>query len=266
MSVILQNGFAGIEYPLNHPRIGWRSVGGDVIAGNAAAGFPAANAIDPRTALGWKPTAATGWLGIDAGASVPASYCGIAGHDLGSKNANVRVQRWTGAAWVDVIGVTEADDDSALLFLFAPVDASQFRLQIDSADAAPRIGHIRFGMVTEIPRLAGYGGTVPISESRRYEYDTLRANNGAFLGRSIVSTSLQFQIGVQHVSEDWRRAEWAAFRDYANTGGATFFVADRPLSYPEDVAYAWSNDALTAERNIPNRRAAIDFVLNCEAL
>ena len=266
MSVILQPGFVGLEYPLDHPRVGWRSVGSTAIAGDAAAGFPAANALDPRTALGWRPDDATGWIGVDAGASVPASYCGIAGHDLGSRNATVRVQRWTGSEWADVIGATEIEDNSALLFLFAPVDATQFRLLIDSADAAPRIGHIRFGLVTEIPRLAGYGGTVPISESRRYEYDTLRANNGAFLGRSIVSTSLQFQIGVQHVSEDWRRTEWAALRDHANTGGATFFIADRPIKYPDDVAYAWSNSALTAERNIPNKRVSIDFVLNCEAL
>ena len=266
MSVILQPGFIGVEYGLNHPRIGWRSVGGAAISGSAAAGFPAANALDPRTALGWKPTAATGWVGVNAGASVPASYCGIAGHDLGSKNATVRVQRWTGSAWVDAIGATEVEDDSALLFLFAPIDASQFRLLIDSAAAAPRIGHIRFGLATEIPQLAGYGGTVPISESRRYEYDTLRSNGGAFMGRSVISTSLRFQIGVQHTSEAWRAAEWVPLRQHANIGDATFFVADKPLSYPEDVAYAWSNDALSAGRGIPNKRASIDFVLNCEAL
>lgn len=266
MSAILQNGFSGIEYPLNHPRIGWRSVGGTVTTSGSAAGYPAANALDPRTALGWKPDAATGIIGIDAGASVPASYCGVAGHDLGSKNATVRLQRLSGATWVNIFGSTDIADDSALLFLFAPVDAAQFRLRIDSADAAPRIGHIRFGQVTEIPRLAGYGGTVPISESRQFQYDTLQSNGGAFLGRSIVATSLQFQVSVQHTSETWRKTEWRALQSHANTGGATFFVADRPSTDPEDVAYAWSNEALSAGRGISNRPVAIDFVLNCEAL
>jgi hypothetical protein len=266
MTVIIQPGFTGVSQPLDHPRIGWRFATGAAISGGDAAGYPASNALDVRTALGWRPDAATGHVGVNIGAITPANYCGVAGHTLGSSGAVVRVQRWDGAAWVNVVGNTQIDTDDALMFLFSPIDSSQFRLLIESASAVPRIGHIRFGTVTEVPQKARYGGTTPISESRQYEYDTLRANNGAFLGRSIISQGLRFQIAVSHVSETWRRTEWAAFRDYANKGSATFFVADKPLSYPEDVAYAWSNDALSAERGIPNKNISGQFVLNCEAL
>lgn len=267
MSVIIQSGFVGINEPLDHPRIGWRAITGDAIGTNPRAGFSRENALDPRTAIAWSPTgAAPAQIGVDAGESVTASYCGVAGHDLGTQNASVSVQRWTGSSWTNIIGSQLINRDDAILFLFAPVDASRFRLNISSADNPVRIGHVRFGMVTEIPRRSGYGGTTPISEGRRYDYDALRTNNGAFLGRSIVSTSLQFQVSVQHVSETWRASEWVPFREHANRGDATFFAADRPIDYPEDVAYAWSNEPVRAERGIANAAASIDFVLNCEAL
>ena len=266
MSVILQPGFIGVEYPLDHPRICWRAITGAVISGASEAGYPATNALDVRTALGWRPDGLANHIGVDAGSAVAASYCAVAGHTLGSSGAVVRVQRWDGSTFVNVVGNTTVENDDALLFLFSPIDASRFRLLIDSADSTPRIGHVRFGLATELPRKSPYGSATPISESRRYEYDTLRANNGAFLGRSIISQGLQFQIEVRHLSEEWRRSEWAAFRDYANTSGATFFYADKPISYPEDVAYAWSNDALSASRGPANRNISGEFTIQCEGL
>ena len=266
MTVILEPAFVGMDQFLDNPRIGWRSIDGDAISSGDAAGFLADNAKDARTALGWKPDDDTGWIGIDAGEGVPVNYVGIAGHDLGTQNATIAVEYWDGAAWVAIVSGQPVENDEAIMVLFLAQVADQWRVRIESADAAPRIGHIRFGVVTEVPRKSNYAGTKPISESRRYEYDILRANNGAFLGRSVVSTSLQFTVSVQFVSEDWRRSEWAAFRDHANKGDATFFYADRPLSYPEDVAYAWSAGAVTADRGVNNRRVAVDFELQCEAL
>jgi len=240
-------------------------MGGVAISGGDADGYPDTNALDVRTALAWKPDAATGWIGADGDAQ-SISYCGVAGHDLGTQNATVTVERWTGSNWIDVIDDTLVENDEPLVFLFAAVATDQMRLRIVSADAAPRVGHVRFGAVTELPRKSLYAGTTPISESRQYQYDTLRANNGAFLGRSIVSTSLSFAISVSHISEEWRRTEWAEFRNYANTQDATFFYADRPESYPEDVAYAWSNSALTAARDMPNKRISVALDIQCEAL
>jgi len=265
MTVILQTGFVGIEYDLDHPRICWRSMGGTAISGGDAAGYPDTNAIDVRTALAWKPDAPTGWIGADGDAQA-ISYCGVAGHDLGTQNATVTVERWTGSAWASVIGDTLVTDNEALVFLFTPVTTNQMRLRIVSADAVPRIGHVRFGAVTEMPRRSPYGNTRPISESRTYEYDTLRANNGAFMGQSIVSSSLSFNISVRHLSEAWRAAEWVDFRTYANTQAATFFYADWPLSYPEDVAYAWPGQSVGADRGIPNKRLSIALDMQCEAL
>lgn len=266
MTTFIQSGFVGIDYPLDHPRIGWRTFSGTAIANASEAGYPASNALDVRTALGWRAPSVTSWIGVDFTSARSCSYCGIAGHDLGTQAASYVIERWNGSAWVEVVAEQSTLSDEAIVFLFGAVSASRFRLKLTVANAAPRIGHIRFGAVTELPRRAAYAGTTPISESRRYEYDTLRSNGGAFMGRSIVSSSLQFAIDVKHLSETWRRSEWADFRQYANTGDATFFYTDRPASYPEDVAYAWSNQALSASRDTPNKAISGQFTLQCEAL
>jgi hypothetical protein len=266
MTVILAPAFSGIAYPLDHPRIGWRSIAGTAITSGAQAGYPAANALDVRTAIAWCPDAVPAWVGVNAGATVQVNYCGIAGHDLGTRGAVIAIDRWNGAAWVTVIADRPIASNDAIMILMLPFETTQVRLRIVSATGIPRIGHVRFGRVTEVPQKTDFAGTTPISERRTYEYDTLRANNGAFLGRSIVSTGLQFTLSVQYVSEDWRRTEWAEFRDYANKGNATFFIADRPQSYPEDVAYAWSNEAMSASRGMANKRISGEFTLQCEAL
>lgn len=266
MTTFIQSGFVGIEYPMDHPRIGWRTYDGTAIADASEAGYPASNALDVRTALGWRGTSVTAWLGVDFTTARTCSYCGIAGHDLGTQDATYILERWTGSAWVEVVAEVITLSNEAIMFLFGAVSATRFRLRLTGANAAPRIGHIRFGPVTELPRRASYAGTTPISESRTYQYDTLRSNGGAFMGRSIVSSSLQFAIDVRHISETWRASEWVDFRQYANTGNATFFYTDRPASYPEDVAYAWSNQALSASRDIPNKDISVQFTLQCEGL
>jgi hypothetical protein len=124
----VQSGFPGSEYPLNHPRIGWRSIAGAAVSGDALDGFPASNALDVRTALAWKPDAATGWVGVDAGDDVEVSYCGIAGHDLGRQNATISVQKWDGTGWVGIVSDIQPSDDNAIMVLFAPIE-SAFHVQ-----------------------------------------------------------------------------------------------------------------------------------------
>ena len=57
---------------------------------------------------------------------------------------------------------------------------------------------------------------------------------------------------VNNLSEAWRAGEFAEFKAYANGEDAAFFIALRPGSDPDEVAYAWAADMAMATRDRNN--------------
>ncbi len=204
------------NYPMKNPRIGWRRITGTVSASTAAAGYAAANAATYRTDSFWRPTAATGWLEINATAS-RVSYCGVAAHDLGSKNAAAVVEYYNGSAWVQIGPTVTPADDSAILILFTATEAGRWRLRIIAADAAPTIGVIQFGAITEFPHRAQFTGSVPFNRARQITFAANMTEGGHYAGRSIQRVSLAPSMSVGYLSEEWITDEWDAFAAHAET-------------------------------------------------
>jgi hypothetical protein len=239
--------------PLSHPRIGWRALSGAVSASSEAPGFAADFAATPQTYTAWRPTGAASesWA-ITLSGPDAADYCGIGAHNLGSLGASVAVEQWDGAAWQPVASHAPADD-SAILFLFERVSSSQFRIVVTGAAAPPRIGNVRFGIASPLPRKSTFAPALPITEAEELSYNVNVSATGEWLGRSVVSAGLRFSVTVDHMPETYAAGEWAQFRRYCNEGEATFYVAPKPQAYPAECAYAWPQATVRAERSIPNK-------------
>jgi hypothetical protein len=262
MSVFIQPGFYGTDWPLSHPRIGWRAIAGTITASSAGAGFGANLAALPATYNGWKPASLPATWEVDAGSAQVVSYCGIGAHTLGTNAVTVAVQYFNGTSWVTVVSGLP-DDDTAALFLFSEISAQRWRISLTGSGAMPRLGNIRFGRVLEMPRLSRFAPSLPITEAQQYRYNVNISDGGEWLGRSLISQGLSFSIDVEHVSEEFAETEWREFRDHCNTGGATFFAAPKPFSYPKEVAYAWSSNTVRADRQFPKREISRSFTLDC---
>ena len=255
MSVIIQAGLVGVQYPLDHPRVGWAARPGTATASSADAGFPATAAQDPRTITAWRPTSLPATWTLTFPADQTLTYVGIAAHDLGSSGCGVGLQVPDGVGgWSFLRGTrTQPTNDGAMMFLLVPVTTSAIRVRITDPGSAtlPTIGHIRAGLVVEFPRRAQFTG-LPITEARQIEYAFNQSQTGEWVGQTIKRRGLSFDVTVNNLSEDWTEGPYAPFRDHADTG-QPFFYAARPVKYPEEVAYCMASDMIMSERTIGNR-------------
>jgi hypothetical protein len=250
MAVWMPPAFAGIVYPPSTPRIGWRRITGTVAASTSAAGFAAANAATYRTDSFWRPTALGATWRLDAGSAQNVSYVGIAGHDMGTRALTIQVQSSTDdSAWTTRLNITPTDD-SAIFGLMGLISARYWRLSITGAGGNPTIAVIQFGAVTEFPRPCVYAPSISLQRTRRVTYSTNITEGGQWAGRTINRVSLAPSMTVNHLSETWVTSEWDAFALHAET--SPFFIADRPGSFANSCAYAWTGDDLRAERGTPN--------------
>jgi hypothetical protein len=220
-----------------------------------------------RTDTAWRPTALPATWTLDYPSSRNVSFVGIAKHDLGTQNATIAIEYDVGGVWTAFAGasaLTPADDSPILLL--APVTAVDgVRVTISSADANPTISVIMVGVADEWPRPFVWTGQ-PITEGDRIQFENTVALTGNWLGRSVVSDGLQFEVTMNNVSETWRQGDFKAFKDYANGNDAAFFIALRPSDYPNELAYAWAAGVVRAERSQPNNSISTSVTMTLQGL
>jgi len=269
MSVVIETGFAGNTYPLSHGRVCWEWYkDATPSATTSEAGFPAANAVPPRTDNAWRPTEVPAtWTLTFAVAESPVSFVGIAKHDLGSLNATIAVEYDIGGVWTAFTGAgaLQPEDDNPILLLVEEIDCDAVRVRITAADDNPTISVIMVGEADEWPRPFQWIGQ-PITEGDRIRFENTIAVTGNWLGRSIAAQGIQFSVTMNYVPETWRQTGFADFKTYANGIDAVFFIALRPGTYPKEVAYAWATDVVTAERAMPNKKISTAVEMNCQGL
>lgn len=248
MTTIIQSGYTGTTYPMTHPRIGWNSTAkrGSATVSTAATGYPAANALDPLTYSFWRPTALPATFEISTADAETISYCGIAGHDLGTAGATVEFQVWEGGSWVAKGSVTPTTD-AAIMFLCSPVSTTKARISI-SGSTIPTIAVVAFGAALELPDRA-YQGYTPIDLASVTEFTTNMTEGGQFAGRSVKRRGRKNTFTLTLLSEAWIRATGAAFFEEALE--RPFFLSERPGDYPDAVDYMWTEGDVTPTRSGP---------------
>ena len=268
MAVVIATGFTGTTYDLKHGRVcyDWFR-DGTVTATTAASGFAAVNALPPRSDSAWRPTAIPATWTLTYPTARNVSFVGIAKHDLGTQNATIAIEYLVGADWTAFpgAGALAPADDTPILLLSALTEVDGVRMRITAADDEPTVSIIMVGLADEWPRPFVWPGQ-PITEGDRIGFENTIAVTGNWLGRSVVSDGLQFGVEMNHASELWRQTEFKAFKEYANGEGAAFFIALRPLDYPDELAYAWATNVVTATRAMPNKRISTSVSMQLQGL
>lgn len=249
--IVIESGFTGAFYPLDHPRIGANPVSGSATASTSAVGFDAAFAANSQTTQYWKPTAVSSTWGLTFATS-QISYFGIAAHNLGSVGATVLFQTWNGTAWV-TRATHIPTDDSPIFFLLTPLMTD--RVQLFFLNAIPTIGIISVGDVTEFPQKAMYTGSAAFNRTTQDVFSTTISDGGQALDRFVTRRPVSVKMTVDHLSEAWVDAALQPIIDYMRL--KPVFIADRPSMFPKSVAYAYTMTPIIPERKIPNANVAM---------
>ena len=270
MSVAIGTGFTGVAQDIDQPRICFDAMPATaVVASGSAPGSDPEWVTSRETWDYWTADDATAQINIGFGAAVSIDYIGIAAHTLGSTGATVRpaFQLTDGGAYAVAPDVLAHDptDDGAILFLFAPRAVWGVRLLISGGVSAPQIGVFQSGQALEFPRKSLYTGQ-PISESKSVTYRHQKSIRGDVLGRAVEGSGMDFSVDISNLPETFRAAAgditWKGFVRHSESVGP-FFIAPKPFSYPDDVAYAQVKDQPRFQRALANKAASGQVVLNC---
>lgn len=252
---------ADAELP-NNPRIGWRNVVPDassITATQEATGFLVANLLNPATFLSWKGTSAAAQsITIQLASAQELDYLGIARHNLGTAGIEYTLETSSdGETWTAITDAThEPADDGVIFHQFTPTTSSRWRLSLAAGSAAPQIAVLYLGAITVLKRRI-YVGHTPINLGRRRRISTGRSEDGQFLGRHRLSTTLESRLSLQNLDPDWYRDELDGFVEDGDID--PFFWAWRPDDFPDEVAYCWTMDDPVPVNQRANGMMQIDF-------
>ena len=255
MSVVIASGFTGIAEPIDQPRIGFDTANATGTATSSASGYDPDWVTDGETWSVWRAGSSSSTLTLTF-SSQSVNYAGLAAHNLGSIGATVECR--VGGVRVGSISPT---DDGAIMFLFFSRTTTTVQFVITGGVA--EIAVARAGAALEMPQLSTYTG-LPISESKQVRYRHQQSIQGDVLGRAVEGAELRFDLTVQNLPETFRAAAgaitWRGFLAHVD-GGNPFFIAAKPLSYPDDVAYVQATERprFTRERPNANNAGAVTF-------
>lgn len=253
MSIYISNALVATpglaDEPLTHTRIGYNTVITSAgLTGTAGeANYPLSNVLNPATYERYKPTTpATCTLNIDVLSAVDVDYVGIQGRGI----TNVKVYSSS-----DDITYTQLVDFNptgrAIMALFEEVTARYYRVTLTGSALA--IIAMKVGKALAMQR-AIYGGHTPITMGRTSAIRPTMSETGQFLGASIQRKGLGTQFSWGNLKADWYRQYFDLFVQ-SEPRVNPFFIAWRPLSYPNEVAYCWAAGDIT-----PSNTGTKDFM------
>ena len=128
---------------------------GTLTVTSEATGFPKANLQDYRDYTYWKATSsATQEITIDlTGSGYESSqvgYLGFVAHNLKTIDAAIRLLRWNGTDFEEVLSSFAAPHDYAFFIPFTAIAGTKWRVELTSMTAAAQIGHIGLGQVCDL--------------------------------------------------------------------------------------------------------------------
>ncbi|MEN8659816.1 MAG: hypothetical protein ABF313_17420 [Marivita sp.] len=259
MSVVIQSGFTGIAEPIDQPRICFDTHTATPAAISTAAGSDVNWLVDGETWSVWEGGSTTQVVVLTF-ASAATSYAAIAAHNLGSTGATIACQ-----AGGVTVGSISPDDDGAIVFLFGSTTVTTVAFTISGGSAAPQIAVAQAGEALEMPQLSVFTG-LPISESKQVRYRHQQSITGDVLGRAVEGADLRFDMTVQNLPETFRAATgditWNGFINHVDNTGP-FFIAAKPSSYPDDVAYARAMDRPRFNRERANLTNSGTVTFSC---
>jgi hypothetical protein len=202
----------------------------------------------PTTYDYWQATSGTSWT-IEQVATTTAAGAvsvtqqitavGIGGHNLGTVGATVSI-----SINGNVMATRQPTSDAPMLVLFDVVvsDRISVTVTIPSGADMPRIATIAFGEALVFERSV-YGGHSPFALNENQTVLSNRSEGGQFLGASVVRRGFGGSLSINHLRAAWAREFMPAF--IQGTESMPFFLAWRPETYPDEVAYCYHTAAVS---------------------
>lgn len=239
---------------LNAPLFGYRSLvtPTGVASGNAAAGYPITNVANVSTASFWRASDTTQqYITVTISPADTVNYVGIARHNFatGGVAVSIETQEGLGDPWVEVIEPSIPANNNALIFRFTAQTAYGVRIKLGAGTVAPEAAVVYVGQVLSSSQRI-YVGHSPIVLNRQVEVVSGLSESGNYLGRIVTGSSLSTGVSLTHLEPDWYRANFDPFVKAAET--VPFFFAWRPVSYPDEVAFAWLTNNPQPSNMLPN--------------
>jgi hypothetical protein len=267
VTVIVSSSFAvspGVDgLNADSPIIGYNNL---VSAANISATtedplWPASNMANVSTYLKWKSgggsPSSEEYITLTLNTSDDVDYVGIAGHNLGTSQAAVSIEGNTEDAgspqdWVELVSERLLPDDKPAIFRFTgqPFVAVRIRIQesLAAAPVTPYMAVVYAGKLLVLQRRI-YVGHTPLPYGRTLSVANHRSISGAFLGRVVLSRSVESSVNMQNLTPSWFRQYLQPFLLAAQEN--PFFFAWRPGTYPEEAGFVW----LTGDPKVSNQRS-----------
>ncbi len=226
--------------------IGWQNLGLDadsIVASTPNADHPASNLINYHQFDYF--LSAMGLVTVDftLPASADCDYFAMYGVDF-STNPTIAFQYFDGLAYQDLVTLTP-DSSDVVFEKFATVNATQFRLSINSPTDPTAIAMISFGKALVVPNGLAQGFESP-HNAQQYRDQSNVSSQGIFLGRSVRKQSIPFEIATELVTYDWFIANWRPMLRHVER--RPFFFKWSNNFYPSESVFAWTDGNIGTPR------------------
>lgn len=244
------------EFSQDNPSIGWQNL---VTVSNISAidpdtdtsvedpEYPAINMANPSTYEHFAQLTAGQDFVIDINLSDSvqiSNYIGLAGHNLAGCTIQIfgAVEIYQDLPlYVALTQEILPADNRPIMFRYTRTSYRALRIAITNipADKVASIAVVYCGDLLVCERKVQASFT-PLNYGRKPDVMSGMSDRGQFLGRLIVGSSQQSSCNLSFMSPDWYREFFDPFIENAQT--EPFFFAWAPVSYPQEVGYAWFMD------------------------
>ena len=244
-----------------NPIIGYQSIvtSSNVEADSSDADFPVVNLANEQTHQYWvSDSTSTQYVYINQSSSV-VDYVGIARHNFGTGGIAYQLQGSDGSSpevWSNITTEKTPSNDTAIIEFFDAATYARFRLKLTPASTEPQIAHIKLGTALVLQRSI-YVGHKPVTLNRRTDVIRNTSENGQFLGIIQKRQYLMTSVDMDLITPAFYRTYVDPFVEHAITGA--FFFAWRPVGYPLEVGYGWTDGDISPKNDKPNGMMAFSF-------
>jgi len=233
---------------------------GTVTATSEASGYPKENGYDLILSDWWKASAAgTVYFTIDYGSAVSCDSWGIAGHDLPDNSGTIKPQYSSDNFSADTNDFDTVQTPATGDPFFRKVtsrSARYWRFEIVSTGAASLIGHLQLGIALALQRGIPVGLSLP-RQARSNKTLNNVTDGGSFIGRSLVSEGIEFDIMQKQVTPAWIASNWDDLADAIQT--KPFIFSWDYESSPLDASFVWLKNQMPKPKY--SSETLIDFTI-----
>ena len=246
MAIIITTAYVLSAAPdSNNPHIAWQTwvrglLAPAITVSSEVASGPKDAVLRPDTFEYWEASALPATLTLDFGSAKDVDYIGIAAHTIGTNAATLKVEHSPdNAAWTQFASDLAPVTDAPIMLLDASISRRYWRVTLTGAGNVPRLAVLQIGKVLLVQR-AIYAGHSPAVLARDTKLQQNMSDTGQFLGQYIRRQGVNGRISLKNLKAGWYRANFDLFVKSARQ--FPFFIAWRPVDYPLEVAYGWTDD------------------------